>query len=121
MFDASWIKVRAEIDTASVFKKNMIILNFDGCEDHLASQNLLSLVGDKMFWFREEILLFDLPKSIEALNNAMEPPAGVRRYWCVNTTILILILKPCCDLSQYLKTWCNLEYLFWNSKYNGRF
>ena len=49
MFDASWIKVRAEIDTASVFKKNMIILNFDGCEDHLASQNLLSLVGDKMF------------------------------------------------------------------------
>ena len=41
--------MRAKIDTASVFTKNMIILNFDGSEDHLASQKLLSLVRDKMF------------------------------------------------------------------------
>lgn len=46
---------RCQIDTASVFNKNMITLNFDGCEDHLESQKLLSLVADEMFRFREEL------------------------------------------------------------------
>ena len=73
MFDASWTKVYAKIDTASVFKKNMIILHFDGSEDHLASGKLFSLVGDEMFLFREELLISDLPTSIQALNNIMEP------------------------------------------------
>ena len=87
MFDTSWTKVCAEIDTGSVFKKNMITLNFDGSEDHLASQKLSCLVGDEMFRFREELLISDLPISIQALNNLMEPPAGVIRNWDVNTTI----------------------------------
>ena len=43
MFDASWTKICAKFDTASGFKKNMTTLNFDGSEDHLASQNLLSI------------------------------------------------------------------------------
>ena len=71
IFEASWTKVRAEIDTASAFKKNMITLNFDGSEEHLASQKLLSLVGDEMLRFREELLISDLPTSIQALNNIM--------------------------------------------------
>ena len=87
MFDVLWTKVCAEIDTASVFKKNVITLNLDGSENHLASQKLLSLVGDDMFQFREELLISDLPTSIHALGNIMEPPVEVRRDWGANTAI----------------------------------
>ena len=66
----------------------MITLNFDGFEDHSASQKLLSLVGDEMFRLREELLISDLPTSIQALNIIMELPAGVRRDWGINITII---------------------------------
>ena len=49
MCDASWTKVCAEIDSTSVLKKNMIVLNFDCSEDHLVIQKLLSLIGDECF------------------------------------------------------------------------
>ena len=58
MFDVSWTKVCAEIDTASVFKENMITLSFDGSDDDLASHKLLSLVGDEILRFREKLLIF---------------------------------------------------------------
>ena len=67
MFDDSWTKVCAEIDTISVIKKNVITLNSDGSEDHLASQKQLSLVEDEMFRFREELFISDLLTSIQAL------------------------------------------------------
>ena len=76
MFDASRTKVCAEIYTTSVFKKSMIALTFD---DHLASQKLLSLVGVEMFRFKKELLISHLPPSIQALNNLIDPPVGVRR------------------------------------------
>ena len=79
MFDVLWTKVCAEIDTASVFKKNVITLNLDGSENHLASQKLLSLVGVEMFRFKKELLISHLPLSIQALNNLIDPPVGVRR------------------------------------------
>ena len=43
-----------------------ICLNFDGSDDQLASQKLLSLAGDEMFRFREELLISDLQTSIQA-------------------------------------------------------
>ena len=87
MFDASWAKVCADIDTDSAFKKNTITLNFDVSEDHLASQKPLSFVGDEMFRFREELLISGLPTSIQDLNNIMKPSAGVRLDLDVNTGI----------------------------------
>ena len=78
--------VCTEIDAASVFKKNMKILNFDGSEEHLASQKLLNLVGGDIFRFRE-LMIFDLPTSIQALNSIIEPPVRVRRGWSVNTNV----------------------------------
>ena len=78
---------RCQIDTASVFNKNMITLNFDGCEDHLENQKLLSLVADEMFRFREELQISYLPISTQALNSITELPAEVQRDWDVNTTI----------------------------------
>lgn len=78
---------RCQIDTASVFNKNMITLNFDGCEDHLESQKLLSLVADEMFRFREELQISYLPISTQALNSITELPAEVQRDWDVNTNI----------------------------------
>ena len=65
----------------------MIILQFDGSKDHLASQKLYSLVGDRMLRSRKELLISDLPTFIQALNNTMEPPAEVQRDWGVNTAI----------------------------------
>ena len=59
MFNASW--TRYAMNTGRVFKKNMITINFDGSEGHLASQKLLSLVGDEMLRFREELLISYLP------------------------------------------------------------
>ena len=79
MFDASRTKVCAEIYTTSVFKKSMIALTFDGYEDHLASQKLLSLVGVEMFRFKKELLISHLPPSIQALNNLIDPPVEIRR------------------------------------------
>ena len=40
-----------------------------------------------MFRFREELLISDLPTSIQALSNIMEPPADVRIDWGVNIAI----------------------------------
>ena len=70
-FDKSWSTVCANLDAADVFKRNMITLNFDGSEDHQASQKLISLVGKEMF----------RPSSIQALNAFMEPPDRVKRNW----------------------------------------
>ena len=62
MFNASWTRYAMKsINTGRVFNKNMITINFDGFEGHLASQKLLSLVGDEMFRFREELLISHLP------------------------------------------------------------
>lgn len=66
------MKVCTEIYTTSVFKKNMIALSFDGYEDHLASQMLLSLVEVEMFLFKKELLISHLPPSIQALNNIID-------------------------------------------------
>ena len=71
IFYASWTKVCTEIDPASVFEKNMITLNLYGSEDHLANQQLFSLVGDEISGFREELLISDLPTCIQILNNIM--------------------------------------------------
>ena len=67
-FDKSWSTVCANLDAANVFKKNMITLNFDGTEEHEASQKLISLAGKEMFWFREKLLISNLASSIQALN-----------------------------------------------------
>ena len=40
-FDKSWSTICANINTADVFKRNLITLNFDGSEDHQASQKLI--------------------------------------------------------------------------------
>ena len=65
----------------------MITLNFDSSEDHLATQKLLSVLGDDMFRFKEELVISGLPTSIQALDNIMGSPAGVLRDWSLNTTI----------------------------------
>ena len=96
----------------------MKTLNFDDSEEHLASQKLLNLVGGDMFRFRE-LMIFDLPTSIQALNSNIEPPVRARRGWGVNTIVqheegLDLTDEEKGDLEdlqrelQLLKTWQTL-------------
>ena len=56
----------------------MMTLAFDGSEDHLASKNLMDLVGKEMLAFREELMKSQTVSILKEVKKQITPE-GVRR------------------------------------------
>ena len=51
MFRKSWNEICAKLNNENVFKTNRVKIALDSSEDHLASKNLMDLVGTQMLEF----------------------------------------------------------------------
>ena len=79
MFSKAWAKTIEGVDAKMAFKENGLTLALDGSEDHLMKASLRSLVGDKLFAWRENLLKHPVAKDLQELDRRQTPPAGVKR------------------------------------------
>ena len=66
------------IDYESVFKSLFITSALDGSEDFLVSDRLMTLVGNSMCEYRENLLKSKVPASIQEVIRNLIPPKGVK-------------------------------------------
>ena len=68
-----------EIDVGSRFKALWVTNALDGSEDYLVSERIITLVGNKMKTFRNDLMKKKSPKSLKDLMKLITPPKGIRK------------------------------------------
>ena len=77
MFQKSWNEICAKVNNENVFKTNRVKIALDSSEDHLASKNLMDLVGTQMLEFRKKLLESKPVSILRELQIQMIKPEGV--------------------------------------------
>ena len=77
MFQKSWNEICAKVNNENVFKTNRVKIALDNSEDHLASKNLMDLVGTQMLEFRKKLLESKPVSILRELQIQMIKPGGV--------------------------------------------
>ena len=78
IFQKSWNETCKKVNNENVFKTNMITIALHGSQDHLASKNLMDLVGTEMLGFRKKLLESKPVSTLKELRLQMIKPEGVR-------------------------------------------
>ena len=65
-----------DVDIPACYKALWITNKLDGSEDHLVSERIMTLVGQKLMLFRENLMKNASPKTLKEL---ITPPKGVKR------------------------------------------
>ena len=76
MFSA-WEQVNVDFPS-SAFKKNFVTSALNGSEDYLVSDRQFNFIGEDMRQFREKLLKWKIPETIQALVRTIIPPKGIR-------------------------------------------
>ena len=77
MLDESW-KITTEcIDATLALKQNFILNALDGSEDFMVRESIMSLVGNEIIQFRQELMSTPPPNSLKELIKAITAPRGV--------------------------------------------
>ena len=75
LFYNAWEKTCSDFDNEQTFKLNIITFGF---EVHLASKNLMDLVGEEMLIFRNQLLKSTVIATIKEPHLKILKPEGVR-------------------------------------------
>ena len=75
MLLGTWKKT--EVDFNSVFKKLFVTNAFDVSEDLLVSDELLSLIVEKMLQYRRQLLNAEVPANFQTVVKKLIPPKGI--------------------------------------------
>ena len=67
-----------DVDIPACYKALWITNKLDGSEDHLVSERIMTLVGQKLMLFRENLMKDASPKTLKDLK-LITPPKGVKR------------------------------------------
>ena len=68
-----------EIDVVNRFKALWVTNALNGSEDYLVSERIITLVGDQLKEFRDELMKKESPKNLKQLLRLITPPKGVKR------------------------------------------
>lgn len=68
----------ANLNEELEYKRCFMTNNFDGSEASLVSTRLYEVVGEEMVKFRQELLSWQLPKTLNELLAGITPPRGVK-------------------------------------------
>ena len=68
-----------EIDVVNRFKALWVTNALDGTEDYLVSERIITLVGDQLKEFRDDLMKKESPKNLKQLLILVTPPKGVKR------------------------------------------
>ena len=66
-------------DSKEAYKSLGVTAKLDGSEDHLISDKIIQLVGEKLFEFRDNLMKQKSPNSLNELLKTITPPKGIRR------------------------------------------
>ena len=70
-----------EIDVVNRFKALWVTNAVDGSEDYLVSERIITLVGDQLKEFRNELMKNENPKNLKQILRLITPPKGVKRKY----------------------------------------
>ena len=68
-----------DVDIPTRYKALWITNKLDGSEDHLVSERIITLAGQKLILFRENLLKNASPKTLKDLLKLISPPISVKR------------------------------------------
>ena len=68
-----------DVDIPARYKALWITNKLDGSEYHLVSECIMTLVGQKLMLFRENLMKNASPKTLKDLLKLITPPKGVKR------------------------------------------
>ena len=68
-----------DVDIPARYKAFWITNKLDGSEDHLVSERIMTLVGQKLMLFRENLTKNASPKTLKDLLKLITSPKGVKR------------------------------------------
>ena len=74
---AAWKET--DVGLTAVFKKLFVTNKFEGSEDFLVSDKLLSLIGDDMLELQRQLLNSEVPINLQAVIKKLVLPKGIRR------------------------------------------
>ena len=77
LFNQTWEKTFQNVDRELAFEQNMVVIAFDGSEDHLVSTKLMDFVGKDMKAFRADLLKSKVSENFRDLEMLMAPSEGV--------------------------------------------
>ena len=67
------------VDIPARYKALWVTNNLDGSDDHLVSERIITLVGQKLMLFRENLMKERSPTNLKDMLKLITPPKGVKR------------------------------------------
>ena len=68
-----------DVDIPARYKALWVTNKLDGSEDHLVSERIITLVGQKLMLFRENRMKEPSPTNLKDMLKLITPPKGVKR------------------------------------------